>query len=54
MCHALLKRMNEVIDLDVTGDLKKKKNSRRGQVKTLKNGRFDQCVMYCYCEILLD
>ena len=32
----------------------KKKYSRRGQVKTLKNGRFDQCVMYCYCEILLD
>ena len=30
MCHALLKRMNEVIDLDVTGDLKKKKKLKKG------------------------
>ena len=30
MCHALLKRMNEVTDLDVTVDLKKKKKTQEG------------------------
>lgn len=30
VCHALLKRMNEVIDLDVTVDLKKKNKTQEG------------------------
>ena len=35
------------------GFTENKQNSRRGQVKHTKNGRFDQCAIYWFCEILL-
>lgn len=54
MCHALLKRMNEVIGLDGTVDLQKTNKIQEGdRLKHTKNGRFDQCAIYWFCEILL-
>lgn len=51
MCHALLKRVNEVIDLDGTTDLQKTNKTQEGdRLKHIKHGRFDECATYCFCE----
>lgn len=46
--------MNEVIGLDGTVDLQKTNKIQEGdRLKHTKNGRFDQCAIYWFCEILL-